>query len=67
MAAFDRSPLKAVVLEKVTDYSGDLPLGSTYQWTYKSNLLPDAALARARQAFERDNPDEKPINWSVVK
>jgi hypothetical protein len=67
MRAYTRDPMKTVSLEKVTDYSGDLPLGAIYNWTYKSALMPDAALARARAALLRDHPDEKPINWKLVE
>ena len=67
MAAFDSAPMRTVSLEKVMDLSGDLPLGSVFNWTYKSSMLPSNALARARQALANTHPDEKPVNWKVVE
>lgn len=62
--AWENSPAKAIVLEKVSAGPG-LAVGSIVQWSYKA-LPPLTALARARAALKRDHPDENPLHWKKV-
>ena len=54
-------PYKTVLLTKVTDLAGTLPIGHVYTWTYKSYRLDENV--RARKAFKRDHPLENPTDW----
>lgn len=57
--------MKSVVLEKVTDLSGEAHLGAIYTYTYKS--IPESnVLMRAREALKRDLKDENPLAWKRV-
>lgn len=60
------SPLKAVVLEKVTDISGVLPVGHTFRWDYKTTA-DNEARKRAVKALLRDHPKENAMDWRIVK
>lgn len=63
--------MKTITLTKVTDMRGHLPVDSTFDWTY-TTAGPDAALQRARKAFEnavRLDPkyrEESILDWKVV-
>lgn len=58
-------PAKAVVLEKIKDLHGSLPIGETFRWDYKITSDTEAR-ARARAALVRDHPNEDPMDWKVV-
>jgi hypothetical protein len=56
-------PRKVIVLEKITDLHGDMPVGSTHEWDYKTTFDFEAR-ARARKSLERDHPKENAtVDW----
>lgn len=67
MAAFDQTAQKMIVLEKVQDLSGDLPLGSIFRWTYKTPMNEFTVRDRANRALKATHPNENVLGWKVVQ
>ena len=57
-------PQKMITFEKHRDLHGKLPVGATFDYTYKS-LAGDVVRQRAIKAFHRNLPDEDVLDWKI--
>lgn len=53
---------QVIVIHKVTERFGLLPVGAKYEWSYTS-CTRDMAVERAKAAVIREYPDERRVDW----
>jgi hypothetical protein len=59
-------PMRSVVLEKVAGGTNEVPTGTVFQYTYKSQDR-NHALTSATKALIRQWSAENRLNWKVVE